>query len=115
MSLESIRARTAASLLAFVTAAVMILHPLGMWGQAELTRKTKTKVTPVYPELARRTNITGTVKVFVVVLPDGALKEAKVLGGNPVLVGAAMDALRKWKFEPADSESSGTVEFKFQP
>jgi outer membrane biosynthesis protein TonB len=42
------------------------------------------------------------------------LKDAKVVGGNPILVNAAMDALKKWRFEPANGESSGTVEFKFQ-
>jgi TonB family protein len=83
--------------------------------QGELTRKTKTKVTPVYPDLAKRLNITGTVKVLVVVSPNGSLKDTKVVGGNPILVNAAMEALKKWKFEPADTESSGTVEFKFQP
>jgi TonB family protein len=83
--------------------------------QNELTRKTKVKVAPVYPELARRMNITGTVKVLVVVAPNGDLKDSKVVGGNPILVNAAMDALKKWKFEPATEESVGTVEFKFQP
>jgi TonB family protein len=84
-------------------------------GQEELTRKTKVKVAPAYPELARRMKITGTVKVLVVVSASGNLKDSKVVGGNPLLVNAAMDALKKWKFEPADAESSGTVEFKFQP
>jgi TonB family protein len=83
--------------------------------QGELTRKAKTKVAPAYPDLAKRMNITGTVRVLVVVSPNGSLKDTKVVGGNPLLVNAAMDALKKWKFEPADSESSGTVEFKFQP
>ncbi|HEY6308394.1 MAG TPA: energy transducer TonB [Candidatus Angelobacter sp.] len=79
-----------------------------------MTRKPKTKVAPAYPELARRMNITGVVKVLVVVAPNGSLKDTKVLGGNPLLVNAATDALKKWKFEPADTESSGTIEFKFQ-
>jgi TonB family protein len=92
-----------------------IFHPLPTMAQSELTRKAKTKVAPAYPELARRMNITGTVKVLVVVAPNGSLKDTKIVGGNPILVNAAMDALKKWKFEPADSESSGTVEFKFQP
>jgi TonB family protein len=83
--------------------------------QDELTRKTKTKVAPAYPDLARRMNITGTVKVLVVVSANGSLKDTKVVGGNPLLVNAAMDALKKWRFEAADAESSGTVEFKFQP
>jgi TonB family protein len=92
-----------------------VLHPLPAMAQGELTRKTKTKVAPAYPPLARRMNITGTVRVLVVVSPGGVLKDTKVMGGNPLLINAAMDALRKWKFEPADSESTGTVEFKFQP
>jgi TonB family protein len=99
-------------LLAVATA---IALPLSAMAQGELTRKAKTKVAPAYPELAKRMNITGTVKVLVVVSPNGSLKDTKVVGGNPLLVNAAMDALKKWKFEPADGESSGTVEFKFQP
>lgn len=83
--------------------------------QTELTRKVKTRVAPVYPELARRLNIVGTVKVLVVVSPSGELKDSKIVGGNPILVNAALDALKKWKFEPAPEESTGTVEFKFQP
>jgi len=101
-----------AGLLALATA---IFHPLPAVAQGELTRKAKTKVAPAYPELARRMNIVGTVKVVVVVSPNGSLKDTKVVGGNPLLVNAAMDALKKWKFEPADVESTGTVEFKFQP
>jgi len=81
----------------------------------ELTRKTKTKVAPVYPDVARRMSITGTVKVLVVVAPNGNLKSTKVVGGHPLLVNAAMDAIKKWKFEPAPEESTGIVEFKFQP
>ena len=83
--------------------------------QSELTRKTKTKVAPTYPVLAKKMNITGTVKILVVVSPNGSLKDTKVVGGNPVLVNATIDALKKWRFEPADSESTGTLEFKFQP
>jgi TonB family protein len=83
--------------------------------QEELTRKTKTKVAPVYPDIARRMSITGTVKVLVVVAPNGNLKSTKVVGGHPLLVNAAMDAIKKWKFEPASEESTGIVEFKFQP
>jgi TonB family protein len=83
--------------------------------QGELTRKVKTKVSPTYPELARRMSIHGTVKMIVVVSADGSLKNTKVVGGNPILVNAALDALRKWKFEPGQDESTGTLEFEFQP
>ena len=101
-----------ASLLALAAATC---NPRCAMAQGELTRKAKSKVAPAYPMLARRLNITGTVKVLVVVSPSGSLKDTKVLGGNPLLVNAAMDALKKWRFEPADSESTGTVEFKFEP
>jgi len=83
--------------------------------QEELSRKVRSKVAPAYPELARRMNIAGTVRIVVVVAPDGALKSTRVLGGNPVLVNAAVDALKHWKFESAAEESTGTVEFKFEP
>ncbi len=82
---------------------------------SELTRRAKTKVQPEYPDLARKMNITGTVKVEVVVAPNGTVKEARVLGGHPVLASAAVDAARKWRFEPAATESTGVIDFKFQP
>ena len=89
--------------------------PRQAFAQGELNRKVKTKVSPSYPDLARRLSIHGTVKMIVVVSPEGNLKNAKVVGGNPILVNAALDAVKKWKFEPAQDESTGTVEFNFQP
>ena len=81
----------------------------------EILRRAKTRVQPAYPELAHKMNITGTVKVEVVVLPNGTVKEARVVGGHPVLATAALDAAKKWKFEPASTESSGIIDFKFEP
>jgi TonB family protein len=89
--------------------------PVPAFAQEELTRKVKNKVSPVYPDIARRMSISGTVKLVVVVAPSGAVKSTKVVGGHPLLVTAAMDALKRWKFEPASEESTGMVEFKFQP
>jgi TonB family protein len=81
----------------------------------DLARKPKTKVAPVYPEVARRMNIEGTVKLAVVVAPNGTVKSSKAVGGHPLLVNAAVTAMKQWKFEAAPTESSGIVEFKFQP
>jgi TonB family protein len=83
--------------------------------QSEIVRRARTRVEPEYPDLARKMNLTGTVKVEVVVAPNGTVKTAKVVGGHPVLAGAALDAIRKWRFEPAAVETSGVVEFKFEP
>jgi TonB family protein len=60
-------------------------------------------------------NITGTVKVLVTVAPNGSVKEAKLMGGHPVLATAAIDAVRKWKYEAAPEETVGVVEFRFDP
>lgn len=81
----------------------------------ELARRAKSRIQPAYPELARKMNISGTVKIEVVVLPNGTVKDARVVGGHPVLAGAALDAARKWRFEPAGGESTGVIDFKFEP
>jgi len=83
--------------------------------QEEINRKIKTKVQPGYPELARRMNISGTVKLQIVVAPNGTVKNSKVVGGHPLLATAATDAVKKWRFESAAEETTGLVEFRFNP
>ncbi len=77
-------------------------------------RKVKTKVTPSIPELARRMNITGKVKVEVVIAPDGRVKSSRAVGGHPVLVQSCLEAIKEWKFEPAPEETTQMVEFDFR-
>lgn len=77
-------------------------------------RKAKNKVTPNYPDLARRMSIGGKVKVEVVIAPDGRVKSARALGGHPVLVQSCLDAVREWRFETAPEESTQVVEFTFK-
>ena len=98
-----------------MTAGLGLARLQGQEAQGEIVRRAKSKVQPVYPALARKMNITGSVKVEVVVAPTGTVKEARVVGGHPVLANAALDAVRKWRFEPAAMESSGVVDFKFEP
>jgi len=110
--------RSAIALLAVLTvgAAVGPIHVRAQQTQNEdLVRRAKTKVQPFYPDLARKMNITGTVKIEVVVAPNGTVKDARVVGGHPVLATAALDAAKKWRFEPAGSESTGVIDFKFEP
>jgi TonB family protein len=95
---------------------VVVVNPARAVGEDnEISRKVKSKVSPTYPEIARRMNISGTVKLVVVVTPNGSVKTTKVLGGHPLLVSAAEDAVKKWKFETAPAEDSGVVEFTFRP
>ena len=56
----------------------------------------------------------GPVKLLVTVSPDGTVKSAEVLGGRPVLLNAAQNAAREWKWAPANAESKELVEIKFQ-
>jgi TonB family protein len=110
--------RTATALLIVLTLGVTA-GPIRLVSQQvqgdDLVRRAKNKVQPVYPELARKMNIAGTVKIEVVVLPNGTVKDARVVGGHPVLASAALDAAKKWRFEPSPGESSGVIDFKFEP
>jgi len=69
--------------------------------------------TPDYPEIARRMNISGVVKVELVIGTDGQIKSAKVLGGHAVLADAVQKALKNWKYAPGPSETTMQLEFKF--
>jgi len=77
-------------------------------------RKVSSRVTPVYPELAKKMHIHGVVRVEAIVRTNGSVKSTRVLGGNPVLVEAAQDAVGKWKFEPAQSETTEIVQLAFE-
>jgi protein TonB len=83
-------------------------------GQDGLDRRIKSKVNPVYPEIARKLGLVGAVRLEVTVAPNGTLKDTKVIGGNPILVNAALEAVKRWKFEPGNGETVGVVEFKFE-
>lgn len=104
-------------LLAALTLAVTV-QPLPLLAQKtqseELLRRAKTRVQPAYPELAKKMNLSGTARIEVVVAPNGTVKDARIVGGHPVLAGAALDAAKQWRFEPANVESTGIIEFKFQ-
>lgn len=77
------------------------------------TRKPVLNPDPEYPEIARRMNINGTVKVEIVIAADGSILSTKVLGGHPVLAESVQKALKKWKYAPGASETTMQLEFKF--
>ena len=98
-------------------AAALILSGASGFAQSgstdESKRKVKIKTLPVYPELARRMNVAGKVKIEVVITPDGRVKSTRVVGGHPLLVQACQDAVKEWKFVPAPEETTQVVEFEF--
>ena len=83
--------------------------------QEESSRKVKSRVAPVYPELARKMNVSGVVRVQITIEPNGSVKSAKALGGHPLLIEPAVDAAKKWKYEPAKEETTTIVQFNFNP
>ena len=76
-------------------------------------RKVKTRVVPDFPVLARQLNVTGKVKIEVTISADGRVTSTKVVGGSPVLVGSALDAVKRWRFEAAPKETTEIIEFSF--
>jgi TonB family protein len=92
---------------------VLGTYALAQSGSEESKRKVKTKVAPSYPELAKRMNVTGRVKIEVIITPDGRVKSTRALGGHPLLVQACLDAVKEWKFVAAPEETTQVVEFEF--
>jgi protein TonB len=58
------------------------------------------RVEPDYPALARQTHLQGTVQLHAVIGRDGSIDSLEVLSGHPLLVKAALDAVRQWRYRP---------------
>ena len=111
MSCSRIHSKWLTGLLMVLALGVTLISP----PLAAAERKVKQKVNPAYPELARKMAVSGSVKVQLTVAPNGSVKSWKVIGGHPLLVDAAVDAVKRWKYEAAVDESVEMVEFKFSP
>jgi TonB family protein len=94
-----------------------LTSPYHLCGQegSEDARTVIRKVQPQHPVLAQKMNIKGSVKLEVVVDPDGSVKSMSAKGGHPLLVQAAQDAIRQWRWQPASHESLESVEVRFNP
>ena len=84
-------------------------------------RKLVHSVRPVYPRAAKQAGIQGTVRLKAVIAKDGTVQGLKVLEGDPVLVEAAAEAVRQWRYQPTlvDGKpvsvvTTVTVEFRLQ-
>jgi protein TonB len=76
------------------------------------------KVLPMYPPLARSARIQGQVLLQALISKQGLIENLKVLGGHPMLVSAAKEAVRQWRYrpyvlnnEPVEVETQITVNF----
>jgi len=76
-------------------------------------RRTVSNPQPEFPEIAKKMNLSGVVRIEVIIGSDGEIKNAKVVGGHPVLADASLKALKKWKYAAGASETKELLEFKF--
>jgi protein TonB len=58
------------------------------------------KVVPQYPPLARAARISGTVRLIGIIAKDGTIQQLQVVSGNPLLIQAAVNAVRQWIYRP---------------
>jgi TonB family protein len=79
----------------------------------DVHRAIVSRVSPVYPELARRMHVGGKVVLLVNVQPDGSVSSTKVESGHALLVSAAQDAVRRWHFAPNSEASEAQIEVNF--
>jgi len=59
-----------------------------------------TKVAPQYPDEARAKHIEGSVVLQSEISPEGAVENLMVVSGDPLLIAAATDAVKHWKYKP---------------
>jgi TonB family protein len=72
------------------------LHVAGNVMAAKVTHQ----IQPVYPPVAKTAHIEGTVVLHVMIGKDGVPQEVSLVSGPPLLTRSAMDAVRKWRYEP---------------
>lgn len=79
----------------------------------ESHRKLLVRVNPEYPETLRAAQIGGAVRLSVTVSASGAVTQVEVRGGNPILAEKAQQAVAKWKFAPAASQTVEEIRISF--
>jgi TonB family protein len=89
----------------------LAMAPAGLFAQQ--ARKAVSNPQPEFPEVAKKMNLSGVVKIEIVIGADGQIKDTKVVGGHPLLIDSVQRALKKWKFAPSSSETTELLEFKF--
>ena len=76
-------------------------------------RKVRTRVTPEYPALAKQMNVTGKVKIEATIAADGHVVATRIVGGSPLLVNAALDALEEVALRTGSERNHGNRRIRF--
>ena len=77
---------------AVVTRPISVSH----MSEGDLVRK----ILPTYPPLARAARLQGQVVLHAVISKQGTIENLRVLAGHPILVPAAIEAVRQWRYRP---------------
>jgi TonB family protein len=80
---------------------------------ADIHRAIVSRVSPTYPELARRMHVGGKVMLLVTIQPDGTVSSTKVESGHALLAPAAQEAVSHWRFAPNPDVSESEIEVNF--
>ena len=78
-------------------------------------RKVISRVAVTYPKLAQQMRLRGTVNVSATVAPTGKVVKTELIGGSPVFVPYALNAVSLLKWEPGPKETTEIVEIDFVP
>jgi TonB family protein len=107
--------------LLLVAFAVVICLPVATIAQqaspdaSKAPRKVVHRVEPQYPWDLKRARIGGIVQLDLAISPKGTVDNVDVMGGNPILVQSAVEAVKRWKYAPADYSSRVRVSVEFNP
>jgi TonB family protein len=71
------------------------------------------KVIPAYPEILKKMNVSGTVKVQVTIAADGSVKDVEVKGGNAIFIDSVSAAVRNWKFVSGERQRTADITVNF--
>jgi TonB family protein len=93
----------------------ILLGAAGLFAQETSHRKVVVRVNPEYPETLRIAQIGGLVRLSATVQPNGTVTQVDIRGGNPILAEKAQQAVMKWKYAPAASQTVEEVSLSFSP
>jgi periplasmic protein TonB len=106
-SSQKIRGMLASAVLVAASAGISVAQ------EVSSNRKVVKAVAAQYPSVLKRRGIGGTVKLRVLVSPNGSVKDVQVLGGNPILSDCAVKAVKQWVFVASEKEESIEISVGF--
>jgi protein TonB len=91
------------------------IEPISLPEEADPPEADPGNAAPQYPEAARTAGIEGKVILKIAISESGAVIDVKALKGDPMLVEAAIAAVRTWKFSPAMLDGKPIAVYRIVP